>query len=143
VCATSILSWSLIGGALLYLAFVSILAFLLFMECKRRGYFATFTSLWNSPLFLVCYFFDEKNRIDLLTISNRFVGFRKWTRLHIHRLALVVYSLVNTGIIIYYLNTNLTVDQDDLKTQEQYRAGDTFCKFLHGIFFISTMVIVR
>jgi hypothetical protein len=134
VCATSIISWTLIGGALLYLTFVSILAFLLFMECKRQGYPATFTALWNSPLFLVCYFFGEKNRIDLLTIPNRFVGFKKWTQLHMHRLCLAVYSFVSTGIIIYYLSTNLTVDQDDLELQVKYKAGETNCKFLCFMF---------
>lgn len=141
VCATSILSWSLVGGSLLYLAFVSILAFLLFIECKRQGYPATFTALWNSPLFLVCYFFKENSRIDLLTIPNKFIGFKKWTRLHLHRLGLAIYSFITTGIIIYYLNTNLTVDQDDLKIQKQYKAGDTFCKSLtlfHVLFFILT-----
>jgi hypothetical protein len=130
VCATSILSWSLVGGSLLYLAFASILAFLLFIECKRQGYPATFTAFWNSPLFIVCYFFKENNRIDLLTIPNRFIGFKKWTRLHLHRLFLAIYSFITTGIIIYYLNTNLTVDQDDLKIQKQYKTGDTFCKSL-------------
>ncbi|CAB4382342.1 hypothetical protein RhiirA5_464134 [Rhizophagus irregularis] len=134
VCATSILSWSLVGGSLLYLAFVSILAFLLFIECKRQGYPATFTALWNSPLFLVCYFFKENSRIDLLTIPNKFIGFKKWTRLHLHRLGLAIYSFITTGIIIYYLNTNLTVDQDDLKIQKQYKAGDTFYKIYNPFF---------
>jgi len=123
VCATSIISWTLIGGALLYLAFASILAFLLFIECKRQGYPATFTALWNSPLFLVCYFFGEENRIDLLTIPNKFVGFKKWTQLHMHRLGLAVYSFISTVIIIYYLHTNLTVEQDDLEIQAEYKAG--------------------
>ena len=123
------MSWSLIGGALFYLTFASILAFLLYLECKRQGYPPIFTSLWNSPCFIACYFFNEKDRIDLLTIPNQFVGFRKWTRLHIHRLILSMYSFVTTVIIIYYLSTNLTVDQDDLNTQEQYKSGEISCKF--------------
>lgn len=134
VCATSILSWTLVGGAIFYLAFTSILAILLYKECKRQGYPALFTALWNSPLFLVCYFFKEKDRIDLLTIPNKFVEFNKWTQLHLHRLGLAIYSFITTVIILYYLNTNLTVDQDDLNTKEQFKDGDTLYKYYNPFF---------
>ncbi|CAG8677970.1 16305_t:CDS:2, partial [Dentiscutata heterogama] len=63
-------------------------SWLLYKECHRHGYPGAFTALWNSPFFLFCYFFKEQKRIDLLTIPNRFMKFRKWTYWQIHRFAL-------------------------------------------------------
>ncbi|CAG8705625.1 20356_t:CDS:2 [Dentiscutata erythropus] len=95
-------------------------------ECHRHGYPGAFTALWNSPFFLFCYFFKEQNRIDLLTIPNRFMKFRKWTYWQIHRFALALYSLITTILVIYYL-TRKTVDNDDLIIQKDYKNGDEFC----------------
>ncbi|CAG8481371.1 10703_t:CDS:2 [Cetraspora pellucida] len=126
VCATSILTWCLIGGALIYFLLTSILALLLYKECHRNGYPGSFTALWNSPFFLVCYFFNEQRRIDLLTIPNRFMKFRKWTNWQLHRFALASYSLITTLLVVYYL-TRKTVDNDDLIIQKEYKSDDKFC----------------
>ncbi|CAG8733879.1 4851_t:CDS:2, partial [Acaulospora morrowiae] len=133
ICATSILTWSLIGGAVLYFFLTSILSVLLYAECHRHGYPGMFTALWNSPFFLVCYFFREKNRIDLLTIPNKFLGFRTWTRLNLHRFALAVYSLITTLLVVYYL-TRYTVDNDDLIAQKEYKSGNSFYRVYNPYF---------
>ncbi|CAG8528262.1 5369_t:CDS:2 [Diversispora eburnea] len=123
LCATSILSWSLIGGAVFYFSFITILSILLYIECYSQGYPGAFTALWNSPFFLFCYCFREQYRIDLLSIPNRFVGFKKWTRFSLHRFALAFYSLITTLLVTYYL-TRKTVDNDDFIAQKEYKNGD-------------------
>ncbi|CAG8648999.1 hypothetical protein C2G38_2253991 [Gigaspora rosea] len=133
ICATSILTWSLTGGALIYFLLTSILAWLLYRECHKHGYPGAFTALWNSPFFLFCYFFKEQNRIDLLTVPNRFMKFRKWTYLQFHRFALATYSLITTLLVVYYL-TRKTVDNDDLIIQKDYKNGDKFYRIYNPYF---------
>ncbi|CAG8629097.1 13025_t:CDS:2, partial [Ambispora gerdemannii] len=123
LCSASMLTWSLIGGAVLYFISASLIAFLLFLECRRNGYPGMFTALWNSPFFLVCYFFNEKHRIDLLTIPNRLMGFRKWTRSHIHRLLFSVYALINTCLIANNLSKK-TVDNSDYEATKNEQGRD-------------------
>ncbi|CAG8756093.1 6439_t:CDS:2, partial [Ambispora leptoticha] len=53
-----------------------------------------------------------KKRIDLLTIPNRLMGFRKWTHSHIQRLLLSVYALITTCLIANNLSKK-TVDNND------------------------------
>src|SRR3954463_335902 len=65
-CAASRLVWGLIGGAVIYFVFTSIVALALYIEIRRNGYHASFTALWHSPVFVLCYFFNEQQRVDIL-----------------------------------------------------------------------------
>ncbi|CAG8820169.1 31182_t:CDS:1, partial [Racocetra persica] len=51
-CAASRLVWGLIGGAMVYFIFTSLVAVALYVELRRKGYYALFTALWHSPMFL-------------------------------------------------------------------------------------------
>ncbi|CAG8641951.1 1740_t:CDS:2, partial [Dentiscutata heterogama] len=98
-CAASRLIWGLIGGAIVYFTFTSLIAVALFFELRRKGYHASFTALWHSPMFLICYFYPPEKRVDILSIPNKFVGLSLWTRSQIHRISLALYCLICTILI--------------------------------------------
>ncbi|CAG8732379.1 34663_t:CDS:2 [Gigaspora margarita] len=98
-CAASRLIWGLIGGAVIYFIFTSIIAVALFFELRRKGFHASFTALWHSPMFLICYFYPPKKRVDILSIPNKYVGLSLWTRSQIHRISLALYCLICTILI--------------------------------------------
>lgn len=102
-CSASRLFWGLIGGAVIYFIFTSIVAFALSIELRRRGYDSSFTALWHSPAFLLCFFYDEKRRVDILSIPNKYVGLSLWTRSQIHRISLAVYCAICTILILVSL----------------------------------------
>ncbi|CAG8465171.1 17381_t:CDS:2 [Acaulospora morrowiae] len=92
-CAASRLIWVLIGGAVIYFVFTSIVAFGLYLELKRKGYDASFTALWHSPVFVLCYFYEDRRRVDILRIPNKYVKLSIWTRTHVHKISLALYCL--------------------------------------------------
>ncbi|CAG8520213.1 20095_t:CDS:2 [Cetraspora pellucida] len=98
-CAASRLIWGLIGGAIVYFVFTSLVALALYFELRRKGYDALFTALWHSPMFLVCYFYPPNKRVDVLSIPNKYVGLSLWTRSQIHRISLALYCLICTVLV--------------------------------------------
>lgn len=134
LCAASALAWSLIGGAVLYFIVTSIIAVFIYLECRRNGYPALFTAVWNSPFFIFCYLFGEEHRIDLLSISNKLMGFRKWTHIHVHHLLLSMYALMTTMIIAYDL-TKRTVDSSDFDANEK-SIGTEFYSHIYNPYFL-------
>ncbi|CAI2190877.1 17623_t:CDS:2, partial [Funneliformis geosporum] len=102
-CSASRLFWGLIGGAIIYFIFTSIVAFALSIELRRRGYDSSFTALWHSPAFLLCFFYDEEKRVDILSIPNKYVGLSLWTRSQIHRISLAIYCAISSVLILVSL----------------------------------------
>ncbi|GBB98277.1 hypothetical protein RclHR1_03190009 [Rhizophagus clarus] len=102
-CAASRLFWGLIGGAIIYFIFTSLVALALSIELRRKGYYSSFTALWHSPAFLLCFFFPQEKRVDILSIPNKFVGLGLWTRSHIHRISLAIYCAICSGLILISL----------------------------------------
>ncbi|CAG8519482.1 9833_t:CDS:2 [Cetraspora pellucida] len=98
-CAASRLVWGLIGGAIIYFIFTSLVAVALYLELRRKGYNALFTALWHSPMFLVCYVYPPDQRVDILSIPNKYVGLSLWTRSQIHRISLALYCLICTALV--------------------------------------------
>lgn len=102
-CAASRLVWGLFAGAIAYFVFTSIVALALYIELRRKGYHASFTALWHSPIFALCFFYPEKRRVDILSIPNKYVNLRPWTRSHIHRISLAIYCLLCSILVIVSL----------------------------------------
>ncbi|RIB17178.1 hypothetical protein C2G38_2037970 [Gigaspora rosea] len=75
-CAASRLIWGLIGGAVVYFVFTSIIAVALYFELRRK-----------------------EKRVDILSIPNKYVGLSLWTRSQIHRISLALYCLICTILI--------------------------------------------
>ncbi|KAG9307640.1 hypothetical protein G9A89_023205 [Geosiphon pyriformis] len=140
LCAASALTWSLMGGAVLYFVITSLIGFFIYLECRRKDYPATFTALWNSPLFIACYFFQEKQRIDLLSIPNRFMHLRKWTHSHVHRLIFSLYCLITTSLIAHDL-TRRTVDQNDFDANKASQ-GKEFYSHIYNPYFLPYYVAI-
>ncbi|RGB28453.1 hypothetical protein C1646_716196 [Rhizophagus diaphanus] len=103
-CAASRLFWGLIGGAIIYFIITSIVAFALSIELRRKGYYSSFTALWHSPAFLLCFFYPQEKRVDILSIPNKFVGLSLWTRSHVHRISLAIYCAICSILILVSLN---------------------------------------
>ncbi|CAG8531174.1 8480_t:CDS:2 [Paraglomus occultum] len=148
LCAASRLAWSLFGGAVLYFIIGTLISIFIAIECRRCGYPATFTALWNSPFFLFCYVINEKKKIDLLSIPNRLIRFRKWTRGHIQRIVMCLYCIITTALIAYDL-TRRTVDHNDLDANRKYNENNSlyniynpyFLPYYVAIYFYLKMLI--
>lgn len=102
-CAASRLVWGLAGGAVIYFAVTFLIALLLLVELRRKGYHSTFTAMWHSPIFLLCFFFPVEKRVDILSIPNKYVELSLWTRAHFHKIALAIYCAVCLGLVIMSL----------------------------------------
>ncbi|CAG8449037.1 6168_t:CDS:2 [Ambispora leptoticha] len=93
-CAASQLVWGLVGGALVYFIVTGLVAIGIAIELRRKGFHSSFTALWHSPLFLLCFLFPDTKRVDILSIPNKYVKLARWTRAHIQRIAMAIYSFV-------------------------------------------------
>ncbi|KAG9284406.1 hypothetical protein G9A89_023663 [Geosiphon pyriformis] len=113
-CAASRLVKGLIGGAIIYFIVTALFAIAIAMELKRKGYHATFTALWNSPFFLVCFFFPDVKRVDIMSIPNKYVKLTLWTRAHIQRISMAVYCFVCATLVLNSL-TNKTAESAKIR----------------------------
>ncbi|RHZ77196.1 hypothetical protein Glove_184g71 [Diversispora epigaea] len=102
-CAASRLFWGLIAGAIVYFIFTSIVALALYIELRRKGFHASFTALWHSPAFLLCFFYTQEWRVDVLSIPNKYVKLASWTRSQIHRISLAIYCSACSVLIFISL----------------------------------------
>ncbi|CAG8503601.1 2502_t:CDS:2 [Ambispora gerdemannii] len=102
-CAASRLIIGLIFGAIIYFIITGLVAIGIAIELRRKGFHSSFTALWNSPLFLFCFFFPENKRVDILTVPNKYVNLALWTRAHIQRIAMAVYAFVCVVLVLHSL----------------------------------------
>ncbi|CAG8817853.1 23255_t:CDS:2, partial [Dentiscutata erythropus] len=112
-CAASRLFWGLIAGAVAYFIFTSIVALALYIELRRKGFHASFTAFWHSPVFLVCFFYSSKRRVDILSIPNKYVKLASWTRSQIHRISLATYCLI-CSVLIFISLTHGTAEKSKI-----------------------------